>query len=106
MSHLVSLYEAKTHLSALVDQVSEHGEEVVIAKNGVPLAKLVRFAARKLRKPGGWKGKVWEAPDAFAPLSSAALETFYGGNLFPAEKSQTKTPTRGVRRAKTGTKRT
>ena len=35
----VSLYEAKTHLSSLVDRVSA-GEELVITKNGVPKAKL------------------------------------------------------------------
>ncbi len=51
MSQFVSLYEAKTHLSGLVDRAAA-GEEVVIAKNGVPRAKLVpiRFAGAP-RKP-------------------------------------------------------
>ena len=35
----VSLYDAKTHLSSLVDQAA-NGEEVIIAKNGMPLARL------------------------------------------------------------------
>ncbi|MGY0709832.1 type II toxin-antitoxin system Phd/YefM family antitoxin [Azospirillum argentinense] len=39
MGH-ISLYDAKTHLSGLVDRAAA-GEEFVIAKNGVPMAKLV-----------------------------------------------------------------
>ena len=42
---LVSLYEAKTHLSALVDRAAA-GEEIVIAKNGVACARLVPIAQR------------------------------------------------------------
>lgn len=40
MSLIVSLYEAKTKLSSLVDRAAE-GEEIVITKNGVPQAKIV-----------------------------------------------------------------
>ena len=39
MTRTVNLYEAKTHLSALVD-AAERGEEVIIAKNGVAKARL------------------------------------------------------------------
>jgi len=45
MSHFVTLYEAKTHLSGLVDRAAA-GEEIVIAKNGIPQARLVPLAAR------------------------------------------------------------
>lgn len=45
MPEFVSLYDAKTRLSGLVDQAAA-GEEIVIAKNGVPLAKLVPIAQR------------------------------------------------------------
>ena len=37
MAHFVTLYEAKTHVSGLVDRAAS-GEEIVIAKNGVPQA--------------------------------------------------------------------
>lgn len=51
MSHFVSLYEAKTRLSGLVDRAAA-GEEIVIAKNGVPYARLVPIAFRgTLRQP-------------------------------------------------------
>lgn len=51
----VSLYEAKTHLSKLVDEVAA-GEEIVIAKNGKPMARLVGLAPAKVapRKLGLW----------------------------------------------------
>jgi prevent-host-death family protein len=45
MPHFVTLYEAKTHLSGLVDRAAA-GEEIVIAKNGVPQARLVPLAVR------------------------------------------------------------
>jgi prevent-host-death family protein len=51
MSQFVSLYDAKTRLSALVDRAAA-GEEVVIAKNGVPCARLVPIEQRgEPRKP-------------------------------------------------------
>jgi prevent-host-death family protein len=59
----VNIHEAKTHFSKLVER-AEAGEEIVIARSGEPVAKLVPFAERKRpRKLGGWEGKVWIAPD-------------------------------------------
>jgi prevent-host-death family protein len=60
----VNIHEAKTHFSKLVER-AEAGEEVVIARNGKPVAKLVPFGEpkRQPRKLGGWEGKVWLAPD-------------------------------------------
>ena len=51
--HIVDLYEAKTNLSRLVERVSE-GEEIVLAKAGVPKARLVtdRKDELPLRLPG------------------------------------------------------
>ena len=43
MTRTVNLYEAKTHLSALVD-AAEQGEEIIIAKNGVAKARLAPIA--------------------------------------------------------------
>ncbi len=59
----VSLYEAKTHLSGLVDRAAA-GEEIVIAKSGVPLAKLVPFPGQKApRQPAGALGITYIAAD-------------------------------------------
>jgi prevent-host-death family protein len=59
----VNVHEAKTHLSRLLQDVAE-GEEVVIARNGTPVAKLVpHVEQRKPRKPGSAKGKIWISPD-------------------------------------------
>ncbi len=63
-----NLYQAKTSLSRLVNRVAK-GEEIVIAKAGVPVARLVPIAqASRRRKPGGWKGKVRIGRDFDAPL--------------------------------------
>jgi prevent-host-death family protein len=60
----VNIHEAKTHFSKLVER-AEAGEEIVIARNGRPVAKLVRYtdAPRQPRQLGGWEGKVWISPD-------------------------------------------
>jgi prevent-host-death family protein len=76
--HIINLYEAKTNLSSLVERVSE-GEEIVIAKAGVPKAKLVPIAGpRRRRQPGGWDGKVRIRKDFDAPLPSGILGVFVG----------------------------
>ena len=60
----VSLYEAKTHLSALVDRAAA-GEEIVIAKSGKPKARLVPLDdTRPLREPGRGRGR-WKVADDF-----------------------------------------
>ena len=63
----LNLYEAKTQLSALVDQAAA-GKEIIIAKNGKPMAKLVPITERPLRKPGRMKGKIWMSKDFDAPM--------------------------------------
>ncbi|HEY8040158.1 MAG TPA: type II toxin-antitoxin system prevent-host-death family antitoxin [Polyangiaceae bacterium] len=81
-----SLYEAKTHLSELVDRAAR-GEEIVIAKNGVPMAKLVPLAKTLTRrKPGGWNGKVWIADDFDAPLPEETIELFEETPIEPAAR--------------------
>ncbi len=78
MAKTVNLYEAKTHLSELVERAAR-GEEVVIAKAGQPRARLVALAAaRRARKPGAWKGRVVIAPDFDAPLPEDVLAAFEG----------------------------
>lgn len=74
---MVSLYDAKTRLSSLVDEAAA-GAEIVIAKNGKPLAKLVPYRVTARRKPGRLKGKIWMGDDFDAPLPSQVLEGFLG----------------------------
>ena len=67
MSEVVNMHQAKTSLSRLVRRALE-GEEVVIARNGEPLVKLVPVTViRKPRVPGRLKGKIWISPDFDAP---------------------------------------
>ena len=76
----VNVHQAKTHLSALLKRV-EGGEEIVIARSGQPIAKLVPVRQRaEPRQPGGWEGQVWIAPDFDAPLPDDILDAFEGRN--------------------------
>jgi len=74
---VVNVHEAKTHLSRLLERVSA-GEEIVIAKAGRPVAKLIPYLeSDEPRKPGAWKGRVWMADD-FDELPPDILAAFYG----------------------------
>lgn len=75
----MNLYAAKTQLSALVDQVAA-GAEVIIAKNGKPMAKLVPFREKIKRKPGRLKGKIWISKDFDAPMPDIEAATEAGAN--------------------------
>lgn len=61
----VNIQLAKTHLSRLVDEAAD-GEEIVLAKAGKPLVRLVPYAApQKPRMPGLFADKGWEADDCW-----------------------------------------
>ena len=76
MEEVVNIHEAKTHLSRLIVRVMG-GEEVVIAKAGTPVARLVPYeAAPRVREPGSAKGTVQIAPDFDDPLPEELLESF------------------------------
>ena len=74
----VSLYQAKTQLSRLVDRAAA-GEEIVISKSGRPRARLVPMEdTRPLRVPGKGKGG-WNVGRSFdAPLPDDVLADFEG----------------------------
>ena len=75
MPDAVTIHAAKTHLSALVAR-AEAGEEIVIARAGRPIARLVPYRARtKPRTPGLWRGQGWIAEDFDAPIPEL-LDTF------------------------------
>jgi prevent-host-death family protein len=74
----VNVHEAKTHLSRLLDDVGE-GEEVVIAKAGKPVARLVPFRSRRARRKLGVLAGRFSVPHDFdAPLPDAVLSEFEG----------------------------
>ncbi len=74
----VNVHEAKTHLSRLLERVAA-GEEIIIAKAGRPLARLVPVKdARPVRKPGAYRGQGRVAEDFNAPLSDELLSLFEG----------------------------
>jgi prevent-host-death family protein len=72
----VNMHEAKTTLSRLVDRVAE-GEEIVIARNGEPVALLTSLPSAR-RRPGRLKGRVRMTADFDAPLPPGILKAFGG----------------------------
>jgi prevent-host-death family protein len=82
-----NIHEAKTQFSKLVDRAAA-GQEIVIAKAGKPVAKLVSIDAKvtkekRPRKIGLFEGK-YNIPDDFdAALPDDVLALFYEGPLFP-----------------------
>ncbi len=78
MSSTVNLYQAKTHLSQLVERAAA-GEEIIIAKAGRPVARLMPLAAPSTRRvPGALKGQIWMSDDFDDPLSPDILASFSG----------------------------
>src|SRR5690349_10686443 len=72
----VNIHETKTNLSKLLE-AALRGEEIVIAKAGVPIARIVPIEAeKKKRKPGALKGKIKIAADFDAPLPDDLLKHF------------------------------
>lgn len=62
MSAVVNVYEAKSQLSQLIAR-AERGEEIVIARNGRPVARLVSLSVRRDRTPGLFADQIAIAPD-------------------------------------------
>lgn len=72
----VNIHQAKTQFSRLLERVAA-GEEIVIAKSGKPVAKLVPFR-EAVRRPGRLKGKIKIGRDFDAPLPDALAAAFQG----------------------------
>ena len=76
----VNVHEAKTKLSELLKKV-EAGEEIVIARAGKPVARLVP-AAKTRKRVFGFDKRKWELPEDFdAPLLDDLLNDFYKPGL-------------------------
>ncbi len=80
MTRIIKLYDAKTHLSDLVERAAR-GEEFIIAKGDEPKARLVPIGKSAIpRAPGGWEGRVWIADNFDAPLPREISDGFEGVN--------------------------
>lgn len=78
MANPVNMHEAKTELSRLVERALQ-GEDIVIARAGVPVVRLVPIIARHgKRQLGQWAGLVKMSPDFDAPLSDEELDLWEG----------------------------
>ena len=75
--HQVNMHEAKTHLSKLVEEV-QSGEEVVIAKSGKPVARIVSYdRCNEPRTPGKLRGQIWMSDD-YDDVSQEIADAFEG----------------------------
>ena len=74
MTRTVNIHQAKTHLSRLLDEV-EGGEEVIIARNGHPVARLVSVSGPTERPMGFVKGSVTDAFFDVLPESELSVWT-------------------------------
>lgn len=74
---IVNVHDAKTHLSRLLAQV-EAGEEVIIARRGRPVVRLVPYKAQRRRQADVLKGRL-DIPDSFFdPLPERELKAWEG----------------------------
>ena len=74
---VVNVHQAKTQLSRLLVQV-ENGQEVIIARNGKPVARLVSVQKRGKRQPDIFKGKIIIPDSFFDPLPEEELKAWEG----------------------------
>lgn len=87
MPDQINVYEAKSNLSKLLERV-EAGEEIIIARNGRPIAQLVPMQRdRPPRVPGAWAGKVWMADDFDEP-DQELIDLMENGPIFPEESDR------------------
>lgn len=77
-----NIQEAKTHLSRLVEMAAS-GEEIIIAKAGKPMARLVPYVIeRQPRKGGFFRGNIQESPDCWE-TDDELIAAMTGGTLEP-----------------------
>jgi prevent-host-death family protein len=70
---IVTMHQAKTNLSRLIENAVE-GEEIIIARASKPVARLVPIGEVKgKRQPGSWKGRLRVGPEFFEPLPEREL---------------------------------
>lgn len=78
MASIINIHEAKTHLSRIVDEVAA-GAEVIIAKAGKPMARLMPLTGvGRVKKLGLLRGKIRIPDDFNAPLPEDVIAGFEG----------------------------
>jgi len=75
----VNMLEAKSQLSSLI-VAAEHGEEVLIARNGVPVARILPYQPPRIKSPGAWRGLVsytasWQSDETEQQVEQLFLGT-------------------------------
>ncbi len=80
---VITVHAAKTNLSQLLER-AEAGEEIIIARGQVPVARLVPIAPKPKRQPGLYP-EIIVGPEFFEPLPEDELRLWEGGNDDPAE---------------------
>ncbi|HLW54830.1 MAG TPA: type II toxin-antitoxin system Phd/YefM family antitoxin [Candidatus Angelobacter sp.] len=94
----VNVHEAKTNFSELLRRVAL-GEEITIAKAGVPVAKLIPFDAPAQKRTLGMDaGKIWMADDFDGPLPDDLLAAFYGEDEPSGKNDKGKNPKKKPRK--------
>lgn len=74
---LVNIHDAKTHFSKIITQAL-NGEEIIIAKSGKPLLRLIPYSPESDKRHGGqFKGLMQISEDFDAPLPEELLAQFY-----------------------------
>ena len=74
----INIHQAKTQFSRLVERVAG-GEEIIIAKSGKPVARLVPYALKRaVRRPGAMRGKIRIKKNFDEPLPREILDSFEG----------------------------
>ncbi len=83
----VSVQDAKTHLSSLLDRVLK-GETIVVCRHNRPVAQLGPCIPEPLpvkRIIGSFAGQISYTEDCFAPMTDAEVDEFDSSQIFPAE---------------------
>ena len=74
----INIHQAKTQLSRLIERVAG-GEEIIIAKAGKPIARLVSYTPKgAVRRPGAMRGKIRIKKNFDEPLPKEILDSFEG----------------------------
>lgn len=72
----INIHEAKTHLSRLLEKVAR-GEEIIIAKSGNPVARLIPYTTQKRKRQFGKDRGLFQVADDFdAPLPEEVIDSF------------------------------
>lgn len=74
----INIAEAKSCLSDLI-AAAEHNEEVIIARNGIPIAKIVKYSKPKVAPPGAWQSRIAYADDWNSAATNTEIEKLFAG---------------------------